>query len=277
MFGSDTVEPLKFQITEVSGDMSNADYHSRDEISSSFVKTTHKHSIGRMLAPQPEEIPHAFIFGDAFHGAMELGDIDWERFVVKPEGMKFTTREGKAWREENSHKHILTQREVDSIQGMVDSVYDNPFFKPYKESKKLKQRDEWSYFADGDCQYTKGMRFRIRPDVLFERGSGGVEIIFDYKSCIEIAKLTRWQFFDFGYDIQAVFYADVLGVDPKKFVFLAVEKEQPWSSRAIRLTNDSIDSARLKLRAALERISLWQSDPNKREYKDITLPDLIEL
>ena len=343
MFGTDTIEPLKFQITEVSGSMSNAEYHSRSEISSSFVKSVHKHSIGRALAPQPEEVPKAFLFGDAFHGAMELGDIDWSRFVpapeksmssyasgekliedfrtkfnqdlpdnfenhhgiaIKPEGLSLATREGKAWKADNEGKIVvyakdienikstlqksnwdrehgskilLSKAEVTSINGMVDSVYQNPYFKPYKDSKKLQQCDEWSYFADGDCKYTKGMRFRIRPDVLFARSSGGVEIVFDYKSCVEIAKLTKWQFFDFGYDIQAVFYSDVLGIDPKRFVFLAVEKEQPWSSRAIRLTDDSIDNARLKLRAAMERISLWQSHPDERKYIDITLPDLIEL
>lgn len=344
MFGSDAIDPLKFQITEVSNDMSNADYHARDEISSSFVKTVSKHSIGRALAPQPAEVPKAFLFGDAFHGAMELGDIDWDRFVqtpdesmssyaagerliedfrnkfnqdipydfekhegiaVKPDGLSLATKEGKEWKSKNSDKLIvyakdienikstikksrwdnehgskiqLTPNEITSVNGMVDSIYKNPFFKPYKNNARLNQCDEWSYFAEGDCEHTAGLRFRVRPDVLFQRkNDGSIEIIFDYKSCIEIAKLTKWQFFDFGYDIQAVFYADVLGVDPRKFVFLAVEKEAPWASRAIRLTEDSIENARYKLISVLNRIKEWKANPSDRRNIDIVLPDLIEL
>lgn len=345
MLGTNTLEPLKFQITEVSSDMSNSDYHSRDEISSSFIKTVHKHSIGKALAPPPSETPHAFIFGDAFHGAMELGDVDWDRFVetpeekltsyssgdkameefnlkfnrelpidfenlsheiaIKPEGLSLATKDGKEWKannddkviiypkdvdnvkstikkrdweREHGHKMQLSSSEVASINGMVDSVYDNRFFKPYKGNKKLDQCDEWSYFADGDCEHTHGLRFRVRPDVLFKRKKdGSIDVVFDYKSCFDIAKLTKWQFFDFGYDIQAVFYSDVLGIDPKKFIFLAVEKEEPWSSRAIRLTNDSIYEARHKLIKVLDRIKDWKENPEDRKYRDIILPDLIEL
>lgn len=320
MFGNREVfgeEPFKFQITEVADKMSNGAYHSRKEYSSSFIKGVYKHSVGRALNPNFNQESPALIFGDAFHETMELGELNLERFVVKPEKpdneesfisvevvedkygytpakkdivdvdgvpMVFNTEHdgrtkmGKAWVSKNAHKHILTPDQVKDIYGMKESVDNSPSFKPFLDSKKLELRNEWSFFADGDDQHTKGMKFRVRPDVHFADVETEMpQYIFDYKTTDDIKKLCRWGFKDLGYDIQAVFYSDVIGISPKNFIFLAVEKSFPYTCRAIRLSDDSIWEARQKMVGVFGRIKRWQDNPDDKSTLDMDLPEIIEL
>lgn len=306
------VEPFKFDVTEILDNMSNAEYHSRTEISSSFVKSTWKHSVGRALQPLDQEM-FALQFGDAFHEFMELGNLS-DRFAIKPEKSEGSisvdlvkkkygyepankdifipegteipmvkdtqwdgrTKMGKAWISENSGKIILEKKHVKDIDGMHESVMNIPLIKNLLENPDLERRDEWSFFADGDCPDTKGMKFRVRPDVHFwNEKQQRIECIIDWKTCNDMQKLIKWGFIrDYAYHIQAVFYCDIMMIDPRKFIFICVEKEPPYSARPFRLTDETIYQAREDIRKTLHRISAWQSDPTQN---DIDLPKIIEI
>lgn len=302
--------PFKFDITLVQDNMSNNDYHAEKEyISSSFVKTTHKHSVGQAIAPPPLETPEAFLFGDAFHERMELGHLS-DRFITKPEknlimpaaevkskygyevakkdildaeaaipmvddkSWDARTKMGKAWVALNGDKIILNHTQITSIDGMYESAMNIPFVKELMDSPSLTRHDEWSYFANGDDDNLHGLKFRVRPDVHFTNNEGGIEYILDWKSCNDLKKLIRWDFMGFGYDIQAVFYSDFLGVDPRRFLFICVEKTFPFSSRILRLSDETIDNARIKMRDSIQRIYNWKRDPT--QY-DIDLPPVITI
>lgn len=304
---SSVLPPFKFDITMVQPSMSNSDYHSEKEyISSSFVKTVYKHSVGAAIAPPPKETPEAFLFGDAFHEKMELGALS-DRFILKPEkdlvipveevisrygyepaekdifeegGIQVVrdqswdgrTKMGKAWTANNSHKIILNDNQISSIDGMYQSAMSVPFMQKLLTSESLTRHDEWSYFADGDDRNLHGLKFRVRPDLHFTNPDGGIEYIIDWKSCNDLQKLIKWDFFGFGYDIQAVFYSDFLGVDPRRFLFVCVEKTFPFSARIVTLKDETIDNARVKMRDSVSRIYDWKEDPTKI---DINLPPRI--
>jgi hypothetical protein len=278
MFGhNQQLEPFKFDIYEVS-EISNKEYHSRKEISSSFVKTVCKHSVGKALAPQPEETPEYFLFGDAFHEYMEKGALS-DRFVVKPAGKEGDgrTKEGKEWAAENAHKIVMKPTDIESIKGMRDSIFNLPFIKRIHSNPDFEVRDEWSFFAEGDDKFTKGVNFRVRPDRHLVRDGSKIEYIIDWKSCMSLESLIRWDFIKLHYDVQAVFYSDILGVDPRHFLFACAEKSYPYSARLIRLSDDSIEKARLKMASAIHKIREWQADPNDPKLIDIDLPELIEI
>jgi hypothetical protein len=136
-------------------------------------------------------------------------------------------------------------------------------------------RDEWSFFADGDDENVKGMKFRIRPDRhVVNKETEEIKWIIDWKTTEDIKKLLRYGFWDFGYDIQDVFYSDVIGINPTKFLFVCVEKSAPYSARIIKLGEDAIENAREKMINSIGRISAWQSDPTKT---DIDMPEIIEI
>lgn len=287
---SEFAEPFKFDIYEVRDDMSNKEYHSRDEISSSFVKTVHKHSVGAALTPINQNAP-ALLFGDAFHEYMELGELS-DRFAIKPEkgdlildeetgemveskAWDGRTSEGKKWNADNKHKIILTQEELTHIKGMYDSVMRHPIVARLFNNPDIELRHEWSFFADGDCKFTKGLQFRVRPDLHAVRKSDEKLVaIFDWKSTNDLKKLIKWNFLDLGYDVQDVFYADMLMVPVQNFYFINVEKTPPYSCRVITISEDTAESAREKMARALDRIREWQEDPTKI---DIDLPDVIEI
>jgi len=348
-FTHNTFDPFKFDIYEVVGDMSNHDYHSRDEISSSFVKGVSKHSVGRALIPLDQEASF-LLFGDMFHEKMELGIIS-DRFAIKPEkgqcgtklaelddedlkkfgrawgrakmdeniisvsgrgdktvvsrandfrvefnGKKYigtpdgvfeeredtswngSTTDGKEWKAANEGKIIMTQAEVSAAEGMFESAMQVPFLRKLLDNPNLVRKDEYSFFGSGDDSRTKGLNFRIRPDVHFTtKDEGKIEYIVDWKSAADIRKLQKWGFTDLGYDIQAVFYSDFLGMDPRRFLFVVVEKEPPYTARIMRLSNDSIDYAREKMGHAISRIRDWKNNPLDVDIDSKTLPLIIEI
>lgn len=278
MFINSSIEPLKFDIYEVQPEMSNREYHSRSEISSSFIKGVSKHSVGKARVPLDlGPTSRALLLGDAFHEYMELGALS-DRFIVMPAEIAEAdgrTKLVKDWKEEHSDKSILSLKEFNDIQGMHASVLRHPFLDSVLD---LEAKDEWSFFADGDDQHTKGMKFRIRPDRhLVNPSSDKVEWIVDWKTTEDIQKLAKWGFIDLGYDVQAVFYSDMLGVDPSRFVFVVVEKSPPYSCRVIKLKDSTIEYGREKMIKSIGRISLSQSYPDDPAAFDIDLPQIIEL
>ena len=300
MYGNSkhVLEPFKFNIYEIQKEMPNAEYHSRSEYSSSFLKTTHKHSVGKALSPIDQEM-FALQFGDAFHEFMEIGNLS-DRFAIKPgkdeplldedgniqkdddgsiilsKAWNGATKEGKAWKAANMGKIILERNHIENIQGMHDSVMSIPLIKNLLEDESLERRDEWSFFADGDDIHTKGLKFRMRPDVHFyNKETGSVKCVIDWKTCNDLRKLIKWGFLgDFAYHVQAVFYCDVLGIDPRLFIFICVEKEPPYSARPFRLSDDTIEKARYDIKDVLVRINNWENNPKDN---DIDLPKIVEI
>jgi len=276
------VTPLKFNIYEYAEDMSNSEYHSRKEISSSFIKNVSKHSVGRARVPLDTSgaLGKALIMGDAFHEYMELDALS-DRFTIKPNSINLSTTKGKEWKASiDPSQLILTESEHADIRGMYDSASKNSFVKKMKQTEEsckiagteFHSRDEWSFFADGDDEYTRGLTFRIRPDRHISIEDEVVWIV-DWKSTNDLKKLIRWDFIDLGYDQQAVFYCDFLGIDPSKFVFVCVEKKSPYSCRPIFLSQETIISARIKLIKTIDRIRKAKEGGSN----DIDLPSEITI
>lgn len=280
-------------------DMSNDEYHSKSEyISSSFVKSVHKHSVGQAKIPlEPSE---ALLFGDQFHTYMEGEDGFYKRFATidddaivkkilstpKKDGTYYSaprmTAVYKNWLKNNTPKdrQVVSKDRLTSIKSMYESIVKNEELLRLLEGVKEK-RSEWSFFTkpnhtitfggspevevvdrNGELFYLdfsifKDLKFRIRPDYMTIKDN--VSFMFDWKTCKNASlKAFKKDFFSLGYDIQAIFYAGVYGLDPKKFFFVAVEKETPFSSAVYGLDEVTIDSGILKLYHALLRIKKWK-------------------
>jgi len=54
-------------------------------------------------------------FGDAGHKLLLEPEKFYEEYTVKPEGMSFVNKEGKAWKAENENKTILTASEWEKL------------------------------------------------------------------------------------------------------------------------------------------------------------------
>lgn len=82
---------------------------------------------------------------------------------------------------------------------------------------------------------------RVRPDCK-NSISGWIS---DVKTCQDNSpEKFRIDILKFRYDLQATFYCDALGYDPKDFRFIAVETNYPYSIEVYGLSDDLIELGR---------------------------------
>lgn len=265
--------PLCFDVTECFPDLSNSEYHARSEYSSSFIKNVSSHSVGRALyeLENSDQEKEAYINGDAFHEFMETGILP-SRFAIKPTRMSFSTKEGRLFQAENDGKHFIKEEYFNGMVCMRDSIFRLEWLKDLLKNPNYIFRYEWSFAADGDDEITRGMKFRVRPDLhIVDKHTESLEWIIDWKSVEDIKKLSKWKFDDFGYPIQGVMYSDILGIHPSKFVFICVEKKPPYSARVFMMSEEKIRYGREKLIEAIGDIKNYLETGEQ----DLGLPEII--
>ena len=234
--------------------MPNDVYHSKkDYISSSFVKQTLKHSVAKAL--EPLEPSDALVFGDQFHTYIEDVSEYKKRFKllddshIVEEILTTPKRDGTFYK--NAQAFISLDRH-NSIVSMASSIHENEVLKDLMQGTEG-YHPEWSFFTKQEDDY--GLKYRIRPD-LYTTIAEQVTGIYDWKTCGDSSFYAfKADFYKYAYDVQAVFYAWVLGVDPSLFKFVAVEKNYPYNCAVYGLSEDTIERAFEKMFASLEKIA----------------------
>ena len=213
-------------------------YHAIDYASASLLKAGAKSwKQAKYRKDHPQDPTPAMVLGTRVHSSI-LEPHKTALHPVKPKGMNFSTKEGKAWRDENPG--FITQEDNDAIQGMTESVWQNP---DAKALLSLPGRRELSAFAlDEDT----GLPLKSRFDFLANDG-----ILVDVKTT-DCARLFEWQrtCAKYLYHVQAAFYSDVYkrisGDDPKAFFFVAVERDAPYECCVYQIGDASIEKGRME-------------------------------
>jgi len=226
-----------------------------------------------LLAPPIET--DAMLIGKLLHRAI----LEPARFsegvshFVKPEGMKFSTKEGKAWRDEHAALPIIGAADDRHIAGAMRAVHAVP-----QAAALLAGRgsNECTVFAEHP---RTGLTLRMRADRLTEDGAGRPWIV-DIKSCPDVRRFALTAR-DLRYDVQGVFYPDVLALAGQPFaafVFIAVELEPTHGIHGVRLVmldEDTQSKARLLYESELdrwaecERTGVWPGYPEDIEYLSV--------
>ncbi|PWG65682.1 PD-(D/E)XK nuclease-like domain-containing protein [Bifidobacterium callitrichidarum] len=203
----------------------------------------------------------ALSFGTAFHAyLMNTGDV-----IAPPEGMKFTTKDGKAWKAEHegTGEIVVSYDDMQTLKLMKQNIERSSLEGPI---------DFMDILASGYCEHViewvdkkSGLTLKAKPDCV----PVGVDYIIDLKSTrsandMEFAK-EAW---NYGYHIQAEFYrAAVAQVDPKEIgreerlasgmQFWAFEKTEAcdWSPITISADNPMAEAARTSIRNGLTRMA----------------------
>ena len=181
----------------------------------------------------PDEQTPAMRLGSMIHRAI----LEWDTldYVVRPEGMVFTTKEGKEWKAAQT-KPVITQDEYQTILGMRDSVNAHPAVKRVLANAKT----EVSLFASAE----DGVLRKARIDALPEGGN----VIVDIKSCQSAdPDLMAKSVVSYRYDVQAAYYLDLcqlLGIDKSEFLFVCVEKTPPFAVAVYALDHDAVEWGR---------------------------------
>ncbi len=214
-------------------------YRSAPGVNNSTLKMMRKsprHYLDALEEPSKKDSP-ALLFGRLVHQAI-LEPHKPRGYVVRPEGLKFNTKEGKAWRDEQSLP-VIDSEDAERIASISGAVMEHPLSKHIAFGKK-----EVSYFKK---DASTGLLLKARIDCL-----SGTHII-DVKTTEDASASSFAKSCSaFGYARQAAFYGMVTGC--WDFVFLAVEKEQPFGCQAFRLSKGSIQTALQQIRLDLDLV-----------------------
>ena len=186
---------------------------------------------------EPEkEASEAQIIGKITHSA--ILETDFSGFVVKPDGMNFTTKEGKAWRASQT-KQIINQEYASNIASMATSVRNHPLASRILFTEKGHNEVScWSRHITTEL-ILKGRADRITTD------NQGLTTVVDLKTCgygEASPQLFSKAIFNWKYHSQAAWYMDLFGAS--FFVFVVVEKEAPWAVACYNLDSKSIQIGR---------------------------------
>lgn len=211
-------------------------YHAADGVSNSALKLfggySPEHYATRAAEETTDEETKSMQQGTLLHLLIlepaKFGD--GMSHYVRPAGMTFTTKEGKAWRDSHQDKPILTEKEHSNIIGAGKAVLKHPTARALLVGRG---RNEVSVFADHPGT---GLRLRMRADRLTEDADGRPWIV-DIKTCPDVRRF-KFTASDFRYDIQGVYYPDVLelaGVPNAAFAFVAVELKPTHGVHGVRV------------------------------------------
>jgi hypothetical protein len=259
-------------------DLSNQEYHSLNQhVSSSFVKSVAKHSIDRAMLKL--DATPALLFGDAMHTYFESREQFHKRFVIfddeeiikdilerRPDiTTPSMTKDYKIYKSDfesslEPDQSVISAYDMDRIKHMYNSAVTNEGLKSIYDMYDYDEFwDEYSFISDEEDLW--GLKYRVRPDRMLVRDMEPLAII-DWKSCQDASeKAFRSDFWRYRYDLQAVFYCDVLSIPAQNFYFVAIEKEFPYNTAVYSLSEEAIVNTALELNRIKSRISQWKKNP----------------
>lgn len=195
---------------------------------------------------------------------------DRREFVVRPEGMKFTTKEGMAWRDAQKQEIITVQEERDLL-GMRASVLSHPIAKAILERPG---DNEVACFKR--CPDT-GLMLKGRADRVCMDNEQRM-VIPDLKTCPHgdgnKEDFTR-AIYKWGYEIQSSFYLDLFGAS--FFVFIVVEKDPPYACAVYSLDSRAVAYGRKRYKELLAKVKqcvdLGEWPAYSEQMEQISLPE----
>lgn len=146
----------------------------------------------------------------------------------------FRTNEAKEWRD--THQDYARKSEVEQLNAMRDAM--PPIFQGGSAQVPLL----WTDLATGvEC--------RALPDYIAGRR------MIDLKTTDDASERSfAYSVRKYGYDIQAAMYLDgseANGIEIDEFIFVVQEKDAPYAVAQYKLSEETIEEARMKYRDAL--------------------------
>tara|TARA_R100001460_G_scaffold39764_5_gene74710 strand:+ start:1810 stop:2604 length:795 start_codon:yes stop_codon:yes gene_type:complete len=258
-------------------ELTNRQYHSRPELSSSDGKAVDQQSVKHWRAKKdkPSDPTPAMIKGSAAH---ELILTPEDNTIIRGPD----TRRGNAWKElledANAKDHLLlTSGDYDEVQAIADAVLSHaPAIDIMNEPDAMK---EISIFNDDP---DTGLSLRCRPDWY----SPSKRRLIDIKTTVDASPDYggfEKHFYKYGYALQCAWYEQVLyneGLPVEEIIFITVENTYPYCVQNFRIPWDVISYGRGRMRRALDKINrAYEAERFTTGWPDeaiIELPDYLQ-
>ena len=254
--------------------MSFADYLAVPAMSNSGLKLMRKSPAHYIAGQDPDaEQKPSLRRGSLLHTLVLEPHTMVARYRVKPEGMNFATKDGKAWRDETPEGvEIITAAEHRTAQ---------------RQAKNLRAVPEIAaLLGDGSSEVSffwldesTGQTCKGRADWVFRTPAG--VILLDLKTTEDASPegFSRASA-RYVYHMQAAWYSDgwhrATGDNVLGFVFGAVESGWPNVAQAYMLDDEATEKGRAECRALLNRFAMCRDADTWPAYAEaiqpITLP-----
>jgi len=252
-------------------DLDEQTYRAATGINISALKNINRspaHYLAKLTEVRPEPTP-ALVFGTLLHrAALEPKKLAGS-FAVKPEGMSFVSKEGKAWRDAQTLP-IITEEQHIALSGAAASVAAHPAAAAILADAKR----EVSVFRRITRSNPEGLLLKGRLDIV-ATDSHGSTTIADIKTTEDASpEAFSKTIAQYGYAQQAAHYLDLLGAT--HFVFIAVEKTAPYAVGVYCLDPASVAMGRERNLRNLDLLEACQSSGHWPAYSSdietISLP-----
>lgn len=252
-------------------DMLDRVYHSQPGYSSSLVKQMScpakaQHYLNSEQTDKPQ-----FAFGRAVHAAVLEPEHFDKRYRVAPDYSKRTKAGLSEWAEyieqlgidsesitalpaadwfseidAQTGISLMAKDDYDKAQAITTAVMNNTQVNKYLKGGQAETSIFWT-------DPKTGLSLRCRPDYLTK------DYIIDLKTCVDASRdsfskaIERYQ-----YHLQAAMYQDGVRAaynDYRPFIFIAVEKTEPYLSAAYSLDPESVELGNIQYRENLIRLA----------------------
>ena len=212
----------------------------------------------------------AFDIGSAFHCLILEPEFFHERFFVLEDTDICIKASGENWKENNKKPTMTTVYKKwykEEIQPIIDEgvftviSQDDMILLETMQSKLmaipeikslLKACDEFEGIYSNEIN---GIKTKCKVD-----GLKYDDFMIDLKTTGSSVKDFLSSSYKYGYDQQAAFYTDTVGV--KNFVFIVIEKNYPYNVGIFRCGESFIERGRDSYMKGLEDLNHYMSQPN---------------
>ena len=245
--------------------MNIKEYHATDHLNSTSVKEAGK-SMKRYkfaIDGPSKKSTQAMDEGSAVHCRLGEPQLFIEDYVIKPHGMNFATKEGKAWKALEVEGRIILSSEFGRKLDDIEAAFlDSPAARYYKAEGDVEKSFFWDIAGNdrgGKC----------RPDWI----SKDRKTIVDLKTttCAERNPFQR-TIINYGYHISAAWYMWgvelATGVKPEEFVWVAIEKEAPYGIGVYKADTELLEYGSQLCEEALLKINEAERTNSFPDYSD---------
>lgn len=230
--------------------LSFADYLAMPALSNSALKRLRKSPAHFIAGDDPEaEQKPSLLRGSLLHTmVLEPSQIEC-RYVVKPDGMSFSNKDGKAWRDAvPAGVEIVTAAEMRSAKRQAENLRSIPEIGALLDSGRAEVSFFWVDEQTG--AYCKG-----RADWVFRSESGVV--LLDLKTAEDASEAGFERACGrYGYHMQAAWYSQgweaATGEPVLGFVFGAVESGWPHIASPYMVDDNGFEKGRAECRRLLD-------------------------
>lgn len=256
-------------------DIPNDDYHASAGISRSalmrFKKSPYHYWYDYLSGEKTQsEATQALVFGELVHTlALEPKEAD-SRFVTAPSVDKRTKIGKQVWAQFSAaalaqNLTVVKEEDMQLAMKMAKRVDDNTLANSLIEDASIEHS---IYFTHA----TSSIQCKVRPDIW----NGG--IIGDLKTTADASmRAFQGSAWKYGYFLQAGMIKQAmfsLGIEMEKFIFIAVEKEEPHAVGLYLLDDEAINFGSQQFDVLIEMYARCKESNNWPNYgiKNLCLP-----